>query len=205
MAQVWVGHAHFNRLGNFLLPTSFEAAGDSTHLFQKKWGCYLVLTEISIWFFFRLHCVLVAFESHSYLPHWIRLSPLLKTSKNGGLPLCKHLYIVSRVYKGKRVSNGTYTNGEHRWESNMTSTWWIASAAPHSWQYTKREAWPARAVHAVTPGPAQRFHSHSLNDPLPIIVYGWAPIKVSSDIDWCVRCIQRVCRDLAIYILMEEN
>ena len=39
---------------------------------------------------------------------------------------------------GERVSNCTYTSGEHLWESNMTSTWWKTSTAPHSLQYTKR-------------------------------------------------------------------
>ena len=30
--------------------------------------------------------------------------------------------IIARVYEGREVSNRTDTNGEHCWESNMTST-----------------------------------------------------------------------------------
>ena len=46
---------------------------------------------------------------------------------------------MQEYIKGGRVTvfNHTYTSGEHRWESNMTSTWWKNSTAPHSWQYTK--------------------------------------------------------------------
>ena len=31
-----------------------------------------------------------------------------------------YLYMQARVYEVQRVSNRTYTSGEHRWESNVT-------------------------------------------------------------------------------------
>ena len=65
--------------------------------------------------------------------------------------------VIARVYKGgERVSNGAYTNGAHRWESNVTFTCAIIRKSPYT--YLLRMSVRARAINSLRGCFGSRLH-----------------------------------------------